>query len=301
MLKVGGRLVITPFIPDPLIDDIAQGRCIPFIGAGFSKNAVTYDGTTLPDWQELAAALTPSIPDNTEGLACAEIAQLYEDQFGRVGLLQRISDELGRSSPKPGTAHEALTRLPWDLIYTTNFDNLIERAYEDLRKSVVVITDDNEMSFLGGRSSLTVVKMHGDIQHRNQIVATTHDYERYLMTHPVMATHLSAMFITKSFLFIGYSLSDPNVASINRIIGQRLGNFKRRSYWIGFDVENSQPPELGGERINTISISTKNERDDSSKTDLLVKLLSTILDRVESKINPYASSPALAIRGRGFL
>lgn len=43
-------------LPFPLIADIADARCIPFIGAGFSRNARLPKGT-MPDWAGLTAML----------------------------------------------------------------------------------------------------------------------------------------------------------------------------------------------------------------------------------------------------
>jgi hypothetical protein len=292
-----------PFIHEPLIEEIAEGRCLPFIGAGFSKNAVTNDGTSLPDWRELTDFLAQRIQEDTSRLKSDEIAQLYDKIYGRDELLDAVTDELERSSPKPGAVHAALTRLPFDIIYTTNFDRLIDRAYKDKGRIPEIITRDIGVPFLGGKRSPGIVKMHGDIDNRDQMILTTEDYENYLESHPVMATHLSAMLITRTALFIGYSLSDPNVASINRIICDRLRGFKRRSYWIGFDIEDSTSLELGGEKINVISISTNQSEDaQTNKSELLLEVLNSIADRVDAKLNPpQKSMPSLSIRGRGFL
>jgi hypothetical protein len=295
--------LIVPFIPEPLIEEIAEGRCLPFIGAGFSKNAVTTDGTSLPDWRELTSVLASRIQGDTSDLKSEEIAQLYDEQYGKTKLIEAVINELQCSFPKPGSVHRALTRLPFDIIYTTNFDKLIESTYQDKESIPVVIARDDDMSFLGGRRSLSIIKMHGDIDHPRRMVLTTEDYEKYLENHPVMATHLSAMLITRTALFIGYSLSDPNITHINKIICERLGNFKRRSYWIGFDVDNSNNLKLGNEKINVISISTNQGKDaQPNKSDLLLGVLNSIADLVEAKLNPPQKSLRhLSIRGRGFL
>jgi hypothetical protein len=44
-------------IPLPLIDDIAAGKCLPFIGAGFSLNAKLPDKHKMPDWPGLTKIL----------------------------------------------------------------------------------------------------------------------------------------------------------------------------------------------------------------------------------------------------
>lgn len=47
------------------------------------------------------------------------------------------------------------------------------------------------------------------------------------------------MLITRTPLFFGYSLEDPDIAQIQEIVRRRLGKFERMSYVVQFD----QPPE----------------------------------------------------------
>jgi len=44
-------------IPEPLMTDISDGRCLPFIGAGFSLNAKLPSELKMPDWNGLAKQL----------------------------------------------------------------------------------------------------------------------------------------------------------------------------------------------------------------------------------------------------
>ena len=40
-------------IPKPLLIDFLNNQVIPFVGAGFSKNADIPEGLSMPDWWEL--------------------------------------------------------------------------------------------------------------------------------------------------------------------------------------------------------------------------------------------------------
>src|SRR5437867_2986879 len=46
-------IAIIDRIPSPLLDDIVQGRCVPIVGAGFSRNAILPSGLSMPLWREL--------------------------------------------------------------------------------------------------------------------------------------------------------------------------------------------------------------------------------------------------------
>ena len=49
--------------PKPFLEDMVNNRCIPIIGAGFSKNAVIPIGSKMLDWNELGKAVSDLIPD----------------------------------------------------------------------------------------------------------------------------------------------------------------------------------------------------------------------------------------------
>lgn len=72
--------------PQPLIEDIESGRCLPFIGARFSLNAKISDGQKMPDWQALTDILASTIgmPTSPDGPA---IAAEFERRFGRLQLI----------------------------------------------------------------------------------------------------------------------------------------------------------------------------------------------------------------------
>jgi hypothetical protein len=188
----------------------------------------------MPDWSDLTAQLADSaqVPITLGG---PEVATRFERLFGRVGLIEAIRRALHPDVAAPGDAHMALTRLPFDTIYTTNFDLLLEHALERVRKPYRSLVGELQMPFHAGRLTTNIVKMHGDIRHEEHMVATTEDYARFLETYPVMATHLSAMLITRTALFLGYSRSDPDFQHIASVVKSRLGRFQRMSYMIQFD------------------------------------------------------------------
>ncbi len=207
-------------IPIPLISDIAKGRCLPFIGAGFSKNAELPSDLSMPDWAELTAILAQDAK-TLDGLSAPMVASRYEEKFGRVQLIETIRDAVHADKARPGHAHRAFARLPFDTVYTTNFDLLLERAYIEEGRPSRSLAGEQQLPFHAGQAAASIVKMHGDLRHEEHIVITQNDYDGFLTRYPVVATHLSAMLITRTPLFIGYSLSDPDFNSIRRVVKDR--------------------------------------------------------------------------------
>jgi hypothetical protein len=242
-------------LPGPLISDIADGKCLPFIGAGFSMNAKLLEGLRMPDWVTLTQILAKDAGNAIDDTPLI-IAERYERKFGRVQLIEAIRKALHPNQAKPGSAHSAFADLPFDTVYTTNFDLLIEEAYALNRKPFRSLVGELQLPFHGGQLTTTIIKMHGDLRHEEHIIMSKKDYDEYMERYPVIATHLSAMLITRTPLFIGYSLTDPEFNHIRNVIRSRLGKFERMAYVIQFNKSESEIEESFGNNIHIVSVPT---------------------------------------------
>ena len=61
-----------------------------------------------------------------------------------------------------------------------------------------------------GRDAV-VYKMHGDIEQADKAAGTRDDYERYVTTHAPFITALTGDLVERTFLFLGFSFTDPNL------------------------------------------------------------------------------------------
>ena len=245
-------------IPKPLLDDIAEGKCLPFVGAGFSLNAKLPDGETMPDWPGLTQILASEagITDSKDG---PNVASEYERHFGRVQLIETIRHALKTDIIEPGKSQRAIVQLPIDTIYTTNFDLLLEDACSSVRKPYRSLVGELQMPFHGGPLTTNIVKMHGDLRHEEHIIVTREDYDKFLEKYPMVSTHLSAMLITKTALFLGYSLSDPDFNHIRAVVRSRLGRFQRMSYIIQFNKSASHIKKMLNEHLHVINLKIKKD------------------------------------------
>lgn len=264
-------------LPSPLISDIADGRCLPFIGAGFSMNAKLADGEQMPGWHTLTSILAEDagMPSDADPLA---VAERYEQRFGRVQLIEAIRIALHSDEVKPGESQLAFADLPFDTLYTTNFDLLLEDAYTQRARPYRSLVGELQMPFHSGRLSSNIIKMHGDLRHEEHIIVTERDYAQFLKRYPVVATHLSAMLITRTPLFIGYSLSDPDFNNIRKVIRSRLGRFERMAYVIQFDKTDTEIEDSLKDRLHIISLSTTSGK---SRDILLKELFEGLRDELD--------------------
>lgn len=240
-------------IPRPLLDDVEAGKCLPFVGAGFSLNARPPQGRVMPAWPELTMHLASigRIASDSGGPA---VASEFEKRFGRVQLIEAIRKALHTGVAEPGDAHRAFVQLPFDTIYTTNFDLLLEDAFTAVKRPFRSLVGELQMPFHGGPLTTSIVKMHGDLRHEEHVVVTREDYERYLESYPVIATHLSALLITRTALFVGYSLSDPDFTHVRQVVRSRLGKFERMAYVLEFKGPDEASTDRFADNLHIITL-----------------------------------------------
>lgn len=53
--------------------------------------------------------------------------------------------------------------------------------------------------------------MHGDVEHPSEAIITRDDYESYYIRMEPYLSALAGDLISKTFLFIGFSFTDPNL------------------------------------------------------------------------------------------
>ncbi len=86
------------------------------------------------------------------------------------------------------------------------------------------------------------------------------------------------MLITRTPLFIGYSLSDPDFKKIREVVRTRLGDFERMSYVVQFDVPPEEIEAGFREKIHIISLTTGA----STRDSVLAKFFYEILVQLDT-------------------
>jgi NAD-dependent SIR2 family protein deacetylase len=117
-------------IPQELVQDLARGNAVLFAGAGLSTAA------GLPGWVDLVRPLAVAVdnplpPDpyiTSDHLLDA--TQYYENAKGRHALISYLQEQLDTTLHQPSPNHALLARLPVQTIFTTNYDDLIERSLQ---------------------------------------------------------------------------------------------------------------------------------------------------------------------------
>lgn len=229
--------------PKPLLEDLVNGRWLPVIGAGMSLNAQLPPPAKMPLWSELGKSFADELQDYSPTSVLDGISA-YEHEFGRARLIERLAELLHLDRVQPGPAHKEFCSLPFDIVCTTNFDFLLEKQYDLDRqdnRTVHPVVDEDQLSINVGAAGTLLLKLHGDVRHPKRLVVTEADYDGFLTNYPLIATYLSNLLITKTAVFIGYSLDDPDFRQIWHVVASRLGKTRRMAYAI---MVNAKPGDI---------------------------------------------------------
>lgn len=118
-----------------------------------------------------------------------------------------------------GEEIELLSGLNVDGIITTNWDLFLENLFPDYKTYI----GQNELLFSNPQEICEIYKIHGCTTEPGSLVLTSEDYSDFNERNPYLAAKLITVFVEHPIVFLGYSLSDPNIASLLRAISLCIG------------------------------------------------------------------------------
>lgn len=217
--------MINSFIND-YVNDLRNGNASIFVGAGISR------GAGYVDWKGLLEDIAKSLDlDINREHDLLSIAQYHVNSNGRARINKRILQEFTEENEETEN-HRIIARLPFSTIWTTNYDNLIEDTCNKYNK---IVDDKHSVEQLfqnKPKSDLVLYKMHGDIDFPSKAILTKEDYEAYFDTHQAFISALSGELISKTFLFIGFSFTDPNIDHVLSRLNYKYKQKDREHYCI---------------------------------------------------------------------
>lgn len=138
------------------VEALGSGDVAVFAGAGLSRAAGYVDWRAL--LKDIATDLKLDIDRETDLIAIAQYHLNEKRSRGRLN--QAIVEELAGSAA-PTRTHRIIARLPIPTAWTTNYDQLLERSFEDAGKIVdLKLTQENLAHTRRGRD-VVLYKMHG--------------------------------------------------------------------------------------------------------------------------------------------
>jgi hypothetical protein len=219
---------------DAYVQALKDGTAAVFAGAGLSIPA------GLVDWKALLRDIARDLGlDVHKESDLVTLAQFHVNEHsGRHRIHQALIVEFTRRA-KLTANHKLIAALPIGIYWTTNYDALIEDAIREAGRLPDVKRSVANLATTLPRRDAVVYKMHGDISQPEKAIVTKDDYEAYSTTHHLFSTALQGDLVSKTFLFIGFSFNDPNLAYVLARIRLLLGENRRDHYCLLRRVQRS--------------------------------------------------------------
>lgn len=208
------------------IKEVEENNAAVFLGAGFSKKS------GFVDWKSLLSNVASELGlDINKESNLVSVAQYYCNRNrSRYDIDKLIFEEFSKDVAISDN-HRILARLPISTYWTTNYDSLIEDALQEVKKIPDVKYNTKQLSHTKPKRDAIVYKMHGDRNHPNDTVIIKEDYETYFRKYAPFITALNGDLVTKTFLFIGFSFTDPNLDYILGRIKVEYGLDNQRTHY----------------------------------------------------------------------
>jgi hypothetical protein len=198
-----------------------------FIGAGMSKASGFVDWKGL--LRDIAQDLGLDIDREADLIA---VAQYHVNiRGGRAGINRALIEEFTKYGELTEN-HRLIATLPIRTIWTTNYDDLLETAFREAHKRPDVKTTTANLAQTMPNRDVVIYKMHGDAKQPQDAVLTKEDYETYQEKRELFSTVLKGDLVSETFLFLGFSFTDPNIDYIFGRIRALLGQNQRDHYCV---------------------------------------------------------------------
>lgn len=135
-----------------------------------------------------------------------------------------------------------LKKVVIDGIITTNWDLFLESTFKDFKSYI----GQNQLLFSQSVPIGEIYKIHGCITLPDSLVATKEDYDYFQKRNAYLAAKLLTIFIEHPIIFLGYSISDPNISDILVSLNECLDDnnvekLKNRLIFVEWDKNQIEP------------------------------------------------------------
>lgn len=221
-----GEAISTVNFPQTLIEEIAYNRCIIFIGAGVSATAKNEAGESMMDWGSFIIeakslinhcdkAINDYVDEAIERKDFLHALQTIKDNSIEGNYVALLKKAFSGQRYKRSKAHEIIYNFNMKLVISTNFDKIYENyCISNEEGSGHVVKDYNQIEdIIHNIKSYDnlIIKAHGSIDSPDNLIFTEDDYYKSLRENPLFYKLLESLLLTHTVLFIGYSLSDPDI------------------------------------------------------------------------------------------
>lgn len=215
---------------ETICNKLCDRNAVLFLGAGINDGIKDKKGNAAPLGQQLSDLIARDLLESkTLSVTLDEAAEMARYRVGDEALNKYLYNLF--LSFDPGTSHLTLVQLPWDVIYTTNFDLLVEKATQVKAiqpAGVIKPVYSNQADLTSFKEEdILYYKLHGSVDYANtkegRLILTKEDYKHYELYRKPLFKRLERDLLNRTFVFVGYALKDPNFREILEDCRNELG------------------------------------------------------------------------------
>jgi hypothetical protein len=175
-------------IADWLKEKIMQGEAILFLGAGASRDALNSKGEKVyVSADDIKKALSDKYLGGKKKEESLALVAEYAKDESSLRDVQEVIKELF-NDVGPAKFHQKIAKFKWKAIVTTNYDLILEKAYQaekdSLQKLVSVLGDDEHLDeILKDPDNVPYLKLHGCVTRINSnklpLILASEQYAKY--------------------------------------------------------------------------------------------------------------------------
>jgi hypothetical protein len=210
--------------PDSLVSEIAERRSTIFMGAGASMASRGVDGTTQPPgWLSLLEGALPLVHKDADKRYAKKLlkaarfldaAEVIRESSSAADFTAYLQTKLAEPNFQPSEFHRYILEIDPKVLITTNYDEIYDHYCVSGSASagyrIIKYTDGTLVENLRSKLRL-VVKAHGCLSNPGKLVLTRSSYYKAKRDFPGFYAVLDALFLTQTILFVGCSLTDPDI------------------------------------------------------------------------------------------
>jgi HEAT repeat protein len=227
-----------------LLKALEAKECVFFVGSGISR----WSG--LPDWEGLIEKMIDFLGerglDRSEKREIKSVlkagdlltaASLCTSRLRKSDLRDLIDLVFVEPSPRPHEIHTLITSLGPDSFVTTNYDRLIEDAYQETHKGIVLTPVNNDQPPEQARimkhgASRFVFNLHGRADRIDTVILSREDYRKLQYTAGATLKTLEHLLLSRPVVYLGFSLRDPDFLMIKDQIASTFQSGERDHFAI---------------------------------------------------------------------
>jgi NAD-dependent SIR2 family protein deacetylase len=205
---------------------------VPFVGAGLSVEC------GFPSWKQhllqqgrtsgIDATHVNALLDNGQ---YEEVIEEIENKGYRDAFIQEIKDVFSKTGKITETTLR-LSELFTDTIITTNYDHIIEQAFDTGEENNIQLIESSNILEIPDLFKTTIIKLHGDINKPAKCILGKNQYNEAYgngtldLSKPIPKL-LSYHYRTSNLLFLGCSLNQDRTMQVFQAVKDYLGDIDR--------------------------------------------------------------------------